>query len=354
MTETEKNSQDLQQAEVTSSLIKPVNYKLHIIGLAAISALTAYGQMSFLFFHVLAEIFSVVVAFAIFIVSWNSRSIHKNDFMILLGLTYLFVGFIDFLHTMAYKGMNIFPAFDADLPTQLWIASRYLEGFALVAAPIFFRKRLNPKLCIFILSGYTALVILTTFFWPVFPECYSETSGLTSFKIISEMVICLIFALAIGLLFRYRKNLHDSVFYLLVTAVVLKILAEFAFVFYVGVYDLSNIIGHSLKFFSFYLIYRALVVAALADPYNNMFRELLQSRNEKEKIIGQLKESLEKVKLLEGFLPICSSCKKIRDDKGCWNQMEQYISAHSEAKFSHGICPVCAKKLYPEFSSDKQ
>jgi hypothetical protein len=52
-------------------------------------------------------------------------------------------------------------------------------------------------------------------------------------------------------------------------------------------------------------------------------------------------------------VPICASCKKIRDDKGYWNQVEKYVSEHSEAKFSHGICPECLKKLYPEFAQDE-
>ena len=67
-----------------------------------------------------------------------------------------------------------------------------------------------------------------------------------------------------------------------------------------------------------------------------------------EKLIAKLKESLNKVKILSGFIPICSSCKKIRDDKGFWNQIECYLKDHSDAKFSHGICPDCAKKLYPD------
>jgi hypothetical protein len=54
------------------------------------------------------------------------------------------------------------------------------------------------------------------------------------------------------------------------------------------------------------------------------------------------------VKTLRGLLPICASCKKIRDDEGYWNQIESYIGQHSEAQFSHSICPECAKKLYPE------
>jgi hypothetical protein len=65
--------------------------------------------------------------------------------------------------------------------------------------------------------------------------------------------------------------------------------------------------------------------------------------------IEELQDALDNVKLLSGLLPICASCKKIRDDNGDWNQIEFYIKEHSEAEFSHGICPDCAKTLYPGF-----
>ena len=71
------------------------------------------------------------------------------------------------------------------------------------------------------------------------------------------------------------------------------------------------------------------------------------------KHIEELEESSNEIKVLSGLLPICASCKKIRDDKGYWNQIEKYIKEHSEAEFSHGICPECAKKLYPEFYGKK-
>lgn len=70
---------------------------------------------------------------------------------------------------------------------------------------------------------------------------------------------------------------------------------------------------------------------------------------ERAKLISELQTALDEVKKLSGFFHVCASCKKIRDDKGYWNQLEVYISEHSEAQFSHGICPDCAKKLYPEF-----
>lgn len=75
---------------------------------------------------------------------------------------------------------------------------------------------------------------------------------------------------------------------------------------------------------------------------------LKELEGEKEKLIGELEEALGKVKLLSGFIPICAACKKIRDDKGYWTQIETYIRNHSEAEFSHGICPECFERLYGE------
>ncbi len=63
----------------------------------------------------------------------------------------------------------------------------------------------------------------------------------------------------------------------------------------------------------------------------------------------ELEEALAEVRKLSGFLPICSFCKKIRDDKGYWQQVERYISEHSEAVFSHGMCPECMEEHYGEF-----
>jgi PAS domain S-box-containing protein len=65
----------------------------------------------------------------------------------------------------------------------------------------------------------------------------------------------------------------------------------------------------------------------------------------------RLQQALDEVKTLRGIVPICANCKKIRDDKGFWNQVEKYVSDHTEAKFSHGICPDCAKELYPDLSN---
>lgn len=85
-------------------------------------------------------------------------------------------------------------------------------------------------------------------------------------------------------------------------------------------------------------------------------RDITRRKNaekERERHILELQRALAEVKTLSGLLPICSSCKKIRDDKGYWNRLELYIGKHSDAQFSHGLCPDCARKLYPELYEDK-
>ena len=79
-----------------------------------------------------------------------------------------------------------------------------------------------------------------------------------------------------------------------------------------------------------------------------------QAEKERDRVIDALEKSLSEVKTLRGFLPICSVCKKIRDDRGCWNQIEAYIMAHSDAEFSHGICNDCARTHYPDLDLPAQ
>lgn len=93
---------------------------------------------------------------------------------------------------------------------------------------------------------------------------------------------------------------------------------------------------------------RALALYAIwITTFLTLQRKRLEA--EREEAVSKREKALEDIKILRGFLPICASCKKIRDDKGYWNQIESYIHEHSEADFSHSICPDCAQRLYPEF-----
>jgi hypothetical protein len=83
--------------------------------------------------------------------------------------------------------------------------------------------------------------------------------------------------------------------------------------------------------------------------FNDMMEKRQQREEERETLIRELQEAMAEVRTLTGMLPICASCKKIRDDKGYWTKIESYIRDHSEVEFSHSLCPECVEKLYPDF-----
>ena len=106
---------------------------------------------------------------------------------------------------------------------------------------------------------------------------------------------------------------------------------------------LSDEMSRSFFLFSQVSLYLGLTAFVWLFTY-----DIHQYRESQEKLIAELDNSLKEINRLRGILPICSHCKKIRDDKGYWSQIESYISEHSEAVFSHSICPECAEKFYPD------
>ena len=124
------------------------------------------------------------------------------------------------------------------------------------------------------------------------------------------------------------------------------------FHFHTGHLPPANLSHEIFKAFSVSMLPWSLAFMVLSALLGSFWGKIRYTVKEKSEAIVRLNKALEEVKTLSGFLPICASCKNIRDDKGYWNQIEAYISDHSEAEFSHGICPECCKKLYPDFHID--
>ena len=235
------------------------------------------SHYSYLLFHSLSEIFSIVVACGIFTIAWNSRKFLDNNYLLFIGIGYLFVGGVDLLHTLAYKGMGVFQGDAANLATQLWIAARYIESFSLLIAPLFLGRKLRLSS---VLMGYFLVVVIlltSIFYWHIFPNCFVEGVGLTPFKKRSEYIICLILITSVVLLIRKQKEFDKVVLRLLVASIFLTIAAELSFTFYISVYGISNLLGHFCKIISFYLIYKAIIETGLTKPYDLLFRDLKQS-----------------------------------------------------------------------------
>ncbi len=149
---------------------------------------------------------------------------------------------------------------------------------------------------------------------------------------------------------RVSNKIIESPFYLFILTIVSIFSAETIVMMILSLLPKVSIIEEAL--------FDALLLQFIVFPvlYVFVFKPLLIHINERkrvesdrEKLILELKASLDKIKTLRGMLPICASCNKIRDDQGYWNKVADYISAYSEVKFTHGFCPECAEKLYSRF-----
>ncbi|MFC1947570.1 MASE3 domain-containing protein [Chloroflexota bacterium] len=261
------------------SIVSRRNTMVLLLWIVISAVLYLTSTYDYLLFHSLAELFSIVIAFAIFTLAWNSRHIIDNHYLLFLGIAYLFIGGIDFLHMLAYKGIGVFPEENGNLATQLWIAARYLQAVSLLIAPVFTRHKLRTGLTITMYAAVTGIIIGTIFYWSIFPDAFLQETGLTTFKIVSEYIISIMLLYAFWWLFRNPHMFDSKVRKFIAASIIVTIASEMAFTLYTDVYGLLNMIGHLLKIIAFFLIYKALVETGLKSPYELLFRNLKQSED---------------------------------------------------------------------------
>ncbi len=250
------------------------------LGALILTGLYLISLRNYLLFHGLAEVFSILIAFCIFVLAWNTHRMMQNSYLLFLGVAYLFVGAMDLLHTLAYTGMNVFPGTVTNQPTQLWIAARYMESLSLFIAPLFLGRYPRVRYIFLAYASASLLFIACIFYWNVFPVCFVEGSGLTPFKKISEYVISLILAGSVIVIAGRREHFDPGVLRLLIASILVTIASELSFTLYAHAYEFFNMVGHYLKIVSFYLIYKAIIETGLRHPYNLLFRELKQQESE--------------------------------------------------------------------------
>jgi signal transduction histidine kinase len=252
---------------------------LVFLALLSFVHLTIYFY-NYLLFHIVVEFFGIFIALTISFITINCLASIENQYLRLIGISYSFVGVLDLLHTLSFKGMPIFADYDYYAP-QFWIAARYLESLSMLAGfgLLKTRIRINPILIAAIYIAVTVWLIATILYYKTFPACFIAGKGLTPFKIVSEYIICALFAGSIVLLYLRRTYFDPRVYHQILAALVLMILMELCFTAYVSdtMSDTINEIGHLLKICAYYLIYKAIAVTALRDPVNLLFRELTAS-----------------------------------------------------------------------------
>lgn len=278
----------------------------NVIGLSAVVlALCLVRTYSYLLFHAVSELLTIAIAFAIALLVWNSRRFIGNDYLKVIGIGYAACACLDLIHTLAFRGMNIFPGYGPNLTTQLWIAARYLQAATLIIAPIACGRK--PGNLAF--AGSYALItplLAAAVFTGVFPECYREGTGLTAFKIVSEYVIVVLIIASIFLLRRIRSSFTIGTYRLLVASAACAACAEIAFTAYIGLYDFANMAGHFLKLASYYCICRAIIITGIRDPFSVVFRELKQTEKSliatRKTIEQQVRDRTAELELTRGIL----------------------------------------------------
>ena len=231
------------------------------------------SQINFLLFHVFTELFSIGVMWAIFLLVWNTQNIIDNRSVLFMGIAFFFIGLVDTLHILSYKGMGVFPGNDPNLATQFWIVGRYLQSITFLIAPLLLKRQFKSSHVVQVFAGVTTLLIVAVFVG-IFPDCFLLESGLTAFKINSEYVIILILATAMWEFYSRREQFDPHILQLILLSLGTTILSELCFTFYVSVYGLSNLIGHALKIIAMLFLYKALIKIAIKDPFNLIFRDL--------------------------------------------------------------------------------
>ncbi|MDN5360153.1 MAG: hypothetical protein PWQ84_1216 [Thermotogaceae bacterium] len=239
----------------------------------------------YLLFHAYAEGFSIVIAIVMFIITWNSRHVIDNYYLYFIGLTYLFVANFDFLHTLGYSGMNVFPDYDF-YANQLWVVGRFMESISLLLGFYFLKrkKRVNAIWVMVIYAIISTIFILLILVFKVFPECFIEGVGQTPFKIVSELIIIGILSLAIVGLYKNKDRFPKAILYSLLLSFIVTIISELFFTIYIHNYGISNILGHFAKIVSFYLIYRSIIKTGINEPYQVIFNNLNEKKMELQRL----------------------------------------------------------------------
>lgn len=256
--------------------MRPDLLKWPVISVVILAGIGALSLVSYLLFHSVVEFATVVVGFGVFTLTWNLRRTIDNSYFLLVGVAAFFIGALDLVHTLAYKGMGVFSGHDANLPTQLWIASRYLTSLTLLAAPLVIDRKLDAARLLALYGAVTA-GLLALVFTGIFPDSYVEGAGLTPFKRVSELVVSLILVGALLLLVRRRHAFDGQVMGLQALSVALTIASGVPFVLYTQVDDNFNMAGHLLRLAAIVPLYRAVVETGLRQPTRLLFRNLKQS-----------------------------------------------------------------------------
>ncbi len=259
--------------------------KRSVIGSGAVAGFGLLGVLlctlwaaNFLLFHTLAELFSIVVAFAAAVVAWYSRDWIGRNYLLLLGVGQFFVGGIDILHTVAYKGVGVIDARGGNLPTEFWLAGRLFEATCFLVAVWSPQRRYGDRQLVGVLS-LAWLAAVGTIFADLWPAAFVPGEGVTPFKMGTEFLLVGMFVVVLVRLRRFKADYDPHIYTLLFLSVIAKLITELSFSWYTDVFGLTHLVGHALKIFGAWAFLKAVVDSGLRRPQSLIFGALARERS---------------------------------------------------------------------------
>ncbi|NLW05493.1 MAG: diguanylate cyclase, partial [Pseudomonadaceae bacterium] len=271
------------------------------------------ANYNYLAFHTVVELLRVIVLGGVFVLGWHTRRWSNNSALLVLAIAAGFIGVLELLHALTYKGMGLTFVDSANIPTQLWLGFRYLETLAVLLAALSLGKKVH------ITGTFLGFLLLTLVFCIAiftgdFPDAFIEGQGLTPFKIYSEWVMAGVFLITMILFLKDKHYLEKDVRWLIAASLFASALTSLAFTQYADVFDFANKLGHYLLLVSAYLIYRAILVTGLLTPYQLLFVDLKKNQQRLENLIAESTASLRETQALNSaFIDNIPSSISVKD-----------------------------------------
>lgn len=258
---------------INNSFFKNINYSsIFVPSLIIIIMMITNFYFNFLVFHFFSEFFAVFVALCIGLIAYYTYNFTKNDYLLYIGLGYIGIGLLDLLHTLTFPGMDLFLTDGSNTTLSIWVLTRLSEAFLLLSAPFIKFKDFS----IYKISGLFLIIFISIFAYSLNSPIllFVKGEGLTTLKTNFEYLIIFILLLTLFINMYYKSKFSKKVYTSIQFAIILTIAAEYIFTLYTVMYDFMILLGHVLKFLSFWIIFKSLIKISLTKPMELLETEI--------------------------------------------------------------------------------
>lgn len=285
-----------------------------------------------LLFHAIVENYNCMISFGIFVIILNTYRFSKNNFLLFLGVGYIFVGLANILHIFSYPGFTlIFQKDNANLTVQFCVAAKYIETFTWLVSTILLYKTVKNFRDNFILMSYIggfAMILLFVSYFKLLPTYFLQNHGFTKSKFASEYIMLWNFLLVAILYYKSRKKINGKMFFYIECFLFTKIVSEIFLISASNFQDYAYLTSHMLKSIACYFLYKGVIELGLKKPYHSVSQELNNVGDQLRDVNSKLIEEKEMRKNMEEMIVTNENCYDL-----IINNCSDAITVISDGKF---------------------